>query len=89
MDDGVEEENTMTPRALLTAIGATAIGFALIIGSVAAIERAEEMPLQGSARAAMTLTMEAAGAESGDAVVSDAAGTARLAAWNDTCVIAL
>jgi hypothetical protein len=79
----------MTPRALLTVIGATAIGFALIIGSVAAMGSAEEMSRQGSARVAMTLTTEASGAEAGDAVASDAAWTARLAAWNDTCVIAL
>ena len=67
----------MTPRALLTAIGAMALAFAIAIGVAA--ERTAVLPTDAPPRAfAAAETLPASGQ-----------ADARLAAWNDPCVIAL
>jgi Spy/CpxP family protein refolding chaperone len=63
----------MPPRALLTAIGATALVFAITIG-VAADSTTD------------TATVAASSVET---AVSGGVADARLAAWNDVCVIAV
>jgi hypothetical protein len=68
----------MTPRSLVTVIGATAIAFAVVIGAAV-----------GTPSGAPILQNEAAVAV--DSLEDEARQGApeRLAAWNDSCVIAL
>lgn len=72
----------MTPRTLLTAIGATALAFAIAIGVAA--DSTFDVATDSAPTAVSTLET------SSEALldVSDAAG-ARLNAWNDPCVIAV
>lgn len=67
----------MTPRALVTAIGATAIAFAIAIGVAA-----------GGTFDAAPATTPAAMAAAADVTTHDAA-SARLAAGNAPCPVAL
>jgi hypothetical protein len=46
----------MTPRALLTAIGATAIAFAIAIGAAAGSVSSQTAPVIASSAAALTTT---------------------------------
>lgn len=64
----------MTPRALLTAIGATALAFAVAIGVAA--ESTTELAADSAPVVA-------------SAIATDDGADARLAAWNDPCVIAV
>ena len=64
----------MTPRALLTAIGATALAFAVAIGVAA--DSTTELAA-GSAPVVASAT------------ATDDGANVRLAAWNDPCVIAV
>jgi hypothetical protein len=72
----------MTPRALLTAIGATALAFAIAIGVVAESTTGVTTDVSRSAVSAV---------EPVSAPLPGAGGAAetRLAAWNDPCVIAV
>ena len=72
----------MTPRALLTAIGATALAFAVAIG-VAAETTTGVVP---NAPRAVVSTIESGSDLHLDGI---AAAGARLNAWNDPCVIAV
>jgi hypothetical protein len=64
----------MTPRALLTAIGATALGFAAIIGTIAGSAATEE----ATAAAASSVPVQ-----------TEQTLAAAPAPWNEDCVIAL
>lgn len=64
----------MTPRALLTAIGATALAFAVAIGIAA--ESTTDLAVERARVAATTQDI-------------DGAAEARLATWNDSCAIAV
>ena len=64
----------MTPRSLITAIGATALAFAVAIGMAA--ESTTDLALEPA-------SVVAAAQE------SNGEGAMRLAAWNDPCVIAV
>jgi hypothetical protein len=91
----------MTPRALLTTIGATAIAFALAIGAAAGSASStptvtnptsvsRDQPLVAHA-ALPHLARAIASGDSGDAPATLPAShrTVRTAQWNTACVIAL
>ena len=77
----------MTPRALLTSIGATAIAFAVAIGVAAGsatTENTSESSAIAFAAPAAHVRVGAPDWSEGEPVAGQ-----RLAVWNDPCVIAL
>ena len=72
----------MTPRALLTAIGATALAFAIAIGVAADGATGITSGSAQTASSALEATSQTQSSASG-------AFDTRLAAWNDPCVIAV
>jgi hypothetical protein len=83
----------MTPRALLTAIGATAIGFAVVIGSAASAGFVAPSALAVSAQTAETedavQTMAYHHAMSGQTLGRAAGAGASAVLPNEDCPIAL
>jgi hypothetical protein len=68
----------MTPRSLVTVIGATAIAFAVVIGVAAGAPSAALSPRNDAAVVVASVEDEAR-----------QGAPERLAAWSDLCVIAL
>ena len=67
----------MTPRALLTTIGATALAFAMAIGIAA------------DHSTGMTTAPATVAPSTGETATDNGISNARLAAWNDPCIIAV
>jgi hypothetical protein len=76
----------MTPRALLTSIGATAIGFALIVGTLATSGLDTTSTAAALATGDHESVQTSADWSGGEAQSVEGS---QLATWNDPCVVAL
>lgn len=77
----------MTPRVLLTAIGATAFAFAVAIGAASGSSTGVNTP--ESSLVAFAAPVELARLGDDDRSEGKPAASERLASWNDPCVITM
>ena len=76
----------MTPRVLLTAIGATAFAFAVAIGAASGSSTGVNTPESSLVAFAAPVELARLGDDRSE---SKSAASERLASWNDPCVITM